>query len=107
MELLQYTLKEFYAQIDSAADRLESFYERIAEPEQLTQYRIQVHAMKSLAATVGILPLSGIAKMLEYAARDDKIEVITAITAPFLAEWRSYSQKLHGVFGIGTMKKRK
>ena len=107
MELLQYTLKEFYAQIDSAADRLESFYERIAEPEQLTQYRIQVHAMKSLAATVGILPLSGIAKMLEYAARDDKIEVITAITAPFLAEWRSYSQKLHGVFGIGTMKKKK
>lgn len=107
MELLQYTLKEFYAQIDSAADRLESFYERIAEPEQLTQYRIQVHAMKSLAATVGILPLSGIAKMLEYAARDDKIEVITAITAPFLAEWRSYSQKLHGIFGIGTMKKKK
>lgn len=106
LELLQYTLKEFYAQIDSAADNLERSYERITEPEQLTQYRIQVHAMKSLAATVGLLPLSGLAKILEYAAKDGKIDVILAVTMPFLEEWRSYSRKLHGVFGIGTTVKK-
>lgn len=105
-ELLTYTVKEFYAQIDSAANQLEQAYEKITEPEHLTQYRIQVHAMKSLAATVGIFPLSGIAKLLEYAAKNGRIDVITSITASFLEEWRSYRQKLQGVFGIGTEEKK-
>ena len=122
MSLLEFTVKEFHAQIDSAADSLEQTFVQLAEPDSqdrtdplfaeahagshtdapLAQYRIQVHAMKSLAATVGILSLSGLAKMLEYAARDGKIDVITAITPAFLEEWRSYRQKLQGVFGIGT-----
>ena len=100
MELLEYTVKEFYAQIDSAADKLERFYGQIVKPEQLEQYRIQVHAMKGLAATVGIMPLSGLAKVLEYAARDGKIDVVTSVTPIFLEEWRSYRRKLQGVFGI-------
>lgn len=104
-ELLEYTVKEFYAQIDSAADQLEHAYERLAEPEQLELYRIQVHAMKSLAATVGIMPLSGVARLLEFSARDGNIERILSMTEPFLEEWRSYRQKLRGVFGIETQEK--
>lgn len=105
-ELLEYTVKEFYGQINCAADRLEQFYGQITQPEQLAQYRIQVHAMKSLAATVGIIPLSGMAKILEYAARDGKINVVMSMTALFLEEWRSYRQKLQGVFGIEAETKR-
>ena len=45
-ELLEYTVKEFYAQIDSAADRLEQAYARIAEAGQPEQDRIQVQATK-------------------------------------------------------------
>ena len=101
-ELLAYTVKEFYAQIDSAADKLEQSYLHIGEEGELDQYRIQVHAMKSLAATVGIMPLSGLAKILEYAARDGKIETVMSVTMPFLEEWRSYREKLQGVFGIGS-----
>ena len=100
MELLAYTVREFYGQIDHSADRLETFYSHIAEPGQTEQYRIQVHAMKSLAATVGILPLFGVAKLLEYAAKDGNIEVIVSVTPVFLREWRSYRGKLQGVFGI-------
>ncbi len=100
MELLAYTVREFYGQIDHSADRLEAFYSHIAEPGQTEQYRIQVHAMKSLAATVGILPLSGVAKLLEYAAKDGNIEVVVSVTPVFLREWRSYRGKLQGVFGI-------
>ena len=108
MELLEFTVKEFYAQIESSADRLEQFYRQIvileeqaAGSDQLDQYRIQVHAMKSLAATIGIMPLSGVAKILEYAARDRKTDTVLSITSAFLEEWRSYHQKLQGVFGIG------
>ena len=104
--LLEYTIKEFYFQIDSAADKLEQAYKQIANQGQLEQYRIQVHAMKSLAATVGIMQLSGLAKLLEYAARDGKADVITSLTVLFLEEWRSYSQKLEGVFGIGMVEKK-
>ncbi len=107
IELLEYTVKEFYAQIESAANHLEQAFERITEPENLEQYRIQVHAMKSLAATVGIMPLSGVAKILEYAAKSGKIETIISITPSFLEEWRSYSEKLQDVFGIGTAEKEK
>ena len=100
-ELLEYTIKEFYAQINPAADCLEQSYKQIAKSEQLESYRIQVHAMKSLAATIGIVPLAGMAKILEYAAKDKKIDTIQASTMVFLEEWRSYNQKLKGVFGIG------
>jgi len=102
MELLEYTVKAFYEQIDSAADCLEQAYKQIADADFLEQYRIQIHAMKSLAATVGILPLSGIARVLESAAKNGKIDVILSMTTIFLDEWRSYRQKLQGVLGIGT-----
>ena len=136
-ELLEFTLKEFYAQIASAADKLEQAYWQTAEygqeqrngvlaggladalaegngqtgegaakdqakeQEALAQYRIQVHAMKSLAATVGIVPLAGAAKILEYAAKDGRIDVVRSITGVFLEEWRGYHKKLQGVFGMG------
>lgn len=99
-ELLAYTVREFYGQIDSAADSLEQAFWQIAQPEQLDRYRIQVHAMKSLAATVGLTPLSGVAKILENAAKDGKIELLMSMTAAFLEEWRGYREKLQGVFGI-------
>lgn len=102
-QLLKYTLNEFYAQIDSAADCLEQSYKQITEGWQMEQYRIQVHAMKSLAATVGIPTLSGVARLLESASRDGNKEIIASVTPAFLAEWRSYRQKLKGVFGIGNM----
>lgn len=34
------------------------------------------------------MPLSGVAKMLEYAARDGELEVLQAVTPVFLNEWR-------------------
>lgn len=102
MELLAFTVKEFYDQIDTAADCLERVYGQISDMAQLEAYRIQVHAMKSLAATIGILPLSGVARVLESAAKDGKIEVILSMTTIFLEDWRSYRQKLQGIFGIGT-----
>ena len=62
--------------------------------------------MKSLAATIGIIPLTGIAKVLEYAAKDNKIDIIMSMTTTFLEEWRSYHKKLQGVFDIGTVSKK-
>lgn len=106
MELLAYTVKEFYDQIDPAAESLERAYEQITDAAYLEQYRIQVHAMKSLAATIGIVTLSGVARVLESAAKDGKIDIIIAMTGIFLEEWRSYRLRLQGIFGIGTEEKK-
>lgn len=106
MELLAYTVKEFYDQIDPAAENLEQAYEQITDAAYLERYRIQVHAMKSLAATIGIITLSGVARVLESAAKDGKINIIIAMTDIFLDEWRSYRLRLQGIFGIGAGEKK-
>lgn len=90
MKLLQTTVRDFYRSIDSEADYLEQKY----VDNDLDAYRIKVHAMKSSAALIGAIPLSGIAKILEYAARDGKMEVIQSLTAIFLEEWRGYKERL-------------
>ncbi len=94
-DLLMDTVHDFYRMIETEADYLKSCKERIGvEEEALTQYRIKVHAMKSSSAMIGAVQLSGVAKLLEYAARDARIDVINAITDVFLEEWCKYKERL-------------
>ena len=68
--------------------------------DAMSAYRIQVHAMKSSAAMIGIVPLAGMAKILEFAARDHDADTIRQMHNVFVREWRSYTDKLTGVFGL-------
>ena len=97
-------VKTFYELIDTQADRLDEFYDAVLQKggeSELSSYRIQVHGMKSSAATVGIVPLAGTAALLEYSARDADIEAILGAHGMFQRRWRSYKEKLKGVFGCG------
>ncbi len=102
-ELLEGTVREFRETLAPQADKLERMWAALrsagADADALAAYRIQVHAMKSAAATVGIVPLAGMAKMLEFAARDGDMAAMERMHDIFLAEWRSYGEKLRGVFG--------
>ncbi|MCM1090325.1 MAG: response regulator [Butyrivibrio sp.] len=100
MELLQSTTEAFYEQIPAAAEKLEGCYHEILGTGDCGDYRIQVHAMKSLAATLGILPLAGMAKVLEDAAKNGRAEVIESMHPIFMTEWNAYRARLVGVFGI-------
>ena len=105
VDLLRESLGEFYTLIPVQSKKLQAMYEALLkEPteEAWENYRILVHAMKGLAATVGIIPLAGPAKILEFAAKDGNIDIIKNLHPVFLREWNSYSQKLVGVFDIGT-----
>ena len=94
-QLLKDTVIDFYRTIDSEADFLEQQYRDVKDSEEaLKQYRIKVHAMKNSAALIGAASLSGVAKLLEYAARDGKLDVIHTVTPVFLEDWRSYKEKL-------------
>ncbi|MCR5651854.1 MAG: response regulator [Lachnospiraceae bacterium] len=115
-DMLRDGIESFYDVIGLQAERLEKCYEALVpkagnrkpaeKPDDgkdspLDLYRIQVHAMKSTAATVGIVPLAGMAKMLESAAKEKNMKVIHAVHEPFRKEWVSYRDKLKGVFGLG------
>jgi len=94
-DLLKDTVIDFYRTIDSEADSLQRYYEELGQSQKaLDSYRIKVHAMKSSAALIGASALSGVAKLLEHAARDGRLEIIHSVTAVFLEDWRSYKEKL-------------
>lgn len=95
-ELLLETVIDFYRAIDSEADYLEQRYHELDEGEEVLRlYRVKVHAMKSSAALIGAMSLSGVARLLEYAARDGRLEVVRTVTPVFLEEWRGYKEKLN------------
>ena len=55
--------------------------------EALRQYRVRVHSMKSNAAMIGAMTVSSLAKILEYAARDGKLDVIESLHAVLFVQW--------------------
>lgn len=92
--ILKDTVDNFYSAMDKEADELMQFFRMLQEAQgeqqqkAMGQFEIKVHAMKSAAAMIGAVSLSGVARMLEYAAKDGEIEVILAVTPVFLVEWK-------------------
>jgi CheY-like chemotaxis protein len=93
-KMLLHTLEDFYKMLMYEAEKLEVFYMHLDEEGQMDEYRIQVHGMKSAAALVGIIPLSGCAKMLEDAAKRSDRDMILQMTPIFLREWRGFRERL-------------
>ena len=103
-DLMENAFAGFYSMIDVHSERLEKHYSALLNEESeenFNSYRIQVHGMKSSAATIGIFTLSGMAQTLESAAAEKNIAVIRAMHSIFINEWNTFSDKLKGVFGLG------
>ena len=97
-DLFRTTVKNFRNVIDLQADKLEDMYKDFPSRTAFDAYRIQVHGMKSSAAIIGIIPLAGMAKVLENAAAaNDKI-CIDSLHPVFIEKWRSYKAALSVLF---------
>lgn len=70
------------------------FYLTEEEKQNLQQYRIKVHGMKSAANMIGAIVLGGMAKILENAAKDVDINTMEKLHSVFIKEWLSYQEKL-------------
>ena len=101
MELLKTTMRDFYHAIPSRAEKLDDAFHRLPAEEAWETYRITVHSMKSLSATVGFSSSSGLAKILENAASQKDLELIQKLHAVFQKEWLDNQNRLNGVFGLG------
>ncbi|MCH5266323.1 MAG: response regulator [Lachnospiraceae bacterium] len=101
MDILKDTVNQFYDTIGAEAVQLEDYMAMLRETEDESQvlnlYRVKVHSMKNSAAMIGAVSLAGVARMLEYAARDAKVDVIENVTPAFLQDWRGMKEILKSV----------
>lgn len=88
------TVKFFAKSIEYDAKELEELYTHIATEKGRKNYCTKVHSMKNSAMTIGIVPLAGMAKVLEDAARNGENSTLDALTPIFLANWRAYEARL-------------
>ena len=93
-ETLLKSVKLFAASVEYEAKELEALSKDIKQEEGRKKYRIKVHSMKSSSGIIGIIPLSGMAKVLEDAARNNDCDLINQMTPIFLKKWREYKAHL-------------
>ena len=76
-----------------AKEKLETVKE-LFDNEDYPRYTIEVHALKSNAATVGAMKLADKAKALEDAGKTGDIETIRRDTGAFLEEYAAFAEDL-------------
>ena len=88
------TVSFFLSGLGYEAKELEALFDEIQTEDGRKKYRTKIHSMKNSAATIGIIPLAGMAKVLEDAARNNEIPVLEAMTPIFLKRWNAYKELL-------------
>ena len=79
-------LSSFYTTISENADEIESYY----RAEDIKNYTIKVHALKSSARVIGDDDLSKQARLLENAGNEGNREYICSHTEQLLERYRAY-----------------
>lgn len=87
-------LNIFYSTITSKSDEIEQLY----RSEDWSGYTIKVHALKSSARIVGAEELSDLAKELEFAAKEEKTDIVREKTDSLLKMYRKYDDMLSPVY---------
>ena len=89
-ELYHDVLMDYADEVEMRADEIEMF---LVE-DDLTNYVIHVHALKSLSKTIGAMELSELAKELEDCGTAQNMEVIQEKTPILLKKYRELGKKL-------------
>lgn len=87
---LMKTIQIFYRTIDSKADKIE----QCLKEGLISDYVIEVHALKSSALLIGAVPLSEAARELEAYGKQDKTDVLEEKTPELLAMYRNFKNIL-------------
>ncbi len=98
-QLLMDTMRCFFQTIDGELREIDALSRQVETEEGILGYRTRVHALKSMAATVGILTVSEIARVLERAAREENRERIHSLTPLLLEELKRAQERLSPIMG--------
>jgi len=86
-------LERFHSAVSDKADEIENFI----SGNDIKNYTIKVHALKSSARIIGAMDLSEKARLLEEAGNENNIDYIKENTAELLSRYRSYINLLSAV----------
>lgn len=100
------TVKFFAETVVYEGKELECLFAGIETDSGRKEFCTKVHSMKNSAATIGIIPLAGMAKVLEDAARNGQVEVLQAMTPIFLECWCEYDKRLEVFAPVSVTDKR-
>ena len=104
-QLLKDSINSFSMMAKPDMQMLKEMYGRLVagmSDESFDEYRIKVHSMKSNVATIGAYHVAGLAKYLEYGARDKDINVINNLMTLFEKEWLGLKNAVDEAFGLAT-----
>lgn len=73
---------------------LDNFYREGVLSGECADYRIKVHSMKNSAAIIGLVPLAGMAKVLENAAKKSECDKIIRMHDIFIENWKEITENL-------------
>ncbi len=93
-EVLLSTLSDFYKTTGVLSQKLSLLFDTITQEESLRSYQIEVHGLKSTAATVGALLLSKLARVLEVAAINKDVERIMMMHPILLDEMEKHRERI-------------
>lgn len=89
-ELYESVLEDFYRLIDSKAEKIET----LLKDNDIRNYTIEVHALKSTARMIGAGELSALAFEMEQAGNANDLDKINANTPTLMEMYRAYKKTL-------------
>jgi len=91
----------FVAMAENDLETLLEMYGKLSEEgADFSELRIKVHSMKSNAATIGANHVAGLAKYIEYAAKENDLNTIQALMPVFSREWTKLREAVAQGLGI-------
>lgn len=90
IDIYQKILLDYYQSISKKADLISSYEQN----EDIKNFTIEVHALKSTSKLIGALELSFLAEKLEHAGTEHNLELIHNETDSLLRIYRGYSHLL-------------
>lgn len=96
-DMLMKLLVEFAEQLLEKKQRLEAWYEALSDEEVRKAYRIEVHALKSTSAMLGILTLFSLAKLQEKAVIAKDEASIGPLHQLLMKEMMVFDERLKGL----------
>lgn len=89
-ELYESVLEDFYRLIDSKSEKIET----LLRDNDIRNYTIEVHALKSTARMIGAADLSALAFEMEQAGNANDLDKINANTPTLMEMYRAYKKTL-------------
>ena len=92
--LLFQTMEQVFQSMKDNEKQLEEFVQK----EDLKNYQIRVHALKSSTAMIGAIPLSELAKQLEEAAANRNMSEVQKMHPVLMEEMEKYWSRMQILF---------